>query len=261
MNNKRKIVKVVIALIIALISIFGVTRFATSTNFHAKSIEALDDKRGTVMELAAASTAASAAITLIPGDTATPIAEKLADLSSYFLIVLCAIFLEKYLLTITGYAAFMILIPAACLLYAANVFLENEMCKYLVRKIAVFGLAIFLVVPASIKVSNLIEKTYDSSVEATIQNAKDTTEEIGESTEEEEDGSIVSQIISKVKGGVTEVTQKLENVLSNFVEAIAVMIVTSCIIPILVLLFFIWLIKVILGVNISIPGGLPGRKI
>lgn len=75
-----------------------------------------------MLELTAASTAASAAITLLPGDTATPIAEKLADLSGYFLIVLCAIFLEKYLLTITSYVSFTILIPAACALGIAALF-------------------------------------------------------------------------------------------------------------------------------------------
>lgn len=60
-----------------------------------------------------ATTATSALITLIPGDVGTPIAEKVADLSGYLLIVLCAIFLEKYLVTITGYAAFKIFIPVA----------------------------------------------------------------------------------------------------------------------------------------------------
>ena len=66
-----------------------------------------------------ASTAASAAITLLPGDAATPIAEKLADISGYFLLALCAIYLEKYLLTVTAYATFRLLVPAACLLLAA----------------------------------------------------------------------------------------------------------------------------------------------
>ncbi len=56
-------------------------------------------KKTTALELTAAATAASAAITLIPGDAGTPIADKLADLSSYFLIVVCAIYLEK----ISGY--------------------------------------------------------------------------------------------------------------------------------------------------------------
>ena len=44
------------------------------------------------------------------------------DLSGYFVVVLCAIFLEKYLVTITGFAAFKVLIPIACVLISANVF-------------------------------------------------------------------------------------------------------------------------------------------
>ena len=66
---------------------------------NAHAIQSLDDKKTTALELTAAATAASAAITLIPGDAGTPIADKLADLSSYFLIVVCAIYLEKYLVT------------------------------------------------------------------------------------------------------------------------------------------------------------------
>ena len=100
----------------ALLSIFAVGKRASDPAYHQASIDALAEKQETVLELTAASTAASAAITLLPGDAATPIAEKLADLSGYFLIVLCAIFLEKYLLTITSYMSFTILIPAACAL-------------------------------------------------------------------------------------------------------------------------------------------------
>lgn len=94
-DRAKRTVKAVILIIVALVSIFVLSRFATSTEFHAKSIAALDEKRTTVMELTAASTAASAAITLIPGDAVTPIAEKLADLSSNFLLVICAIWLEN----------------------------------------------------------------------------------------------------------------------------------------------------------------------
>lgn len=49
------------------------------------------------------------------------------------------------------------------------------------------------------------------------------------------------------------VVEKVENILNDFVEALAVMIVTSCVIPIVVIIFFIWLVKNILGMNISIP--------
>ena len=81
-----RIICVAAAVILALASIFGVAKLTTDPAFYQKSIAALEEKQETVLELTAASTAASAAITLLPGDTATPIADKLADLSGYFLI-------------------------------------------------------------------------------------------------------------------------------------------------------------------------------
>lgn len=248
----KKTIKVIVSILIALISVFYLSKFATSTDFHAKTIASLDEKKSTVLELTAASTAASAAVTLLPGDTATPIAEKLTDLSSYFLIVICAIFLEKYLLTITGYASFIILIPLACLLYCINVFLERDSWKYLIRKIAVFALAIVLVIPASVKVSDLIESTYKASIDEAISTAKETTVDVEKATEDEDEG-LFSGLISKVGSGITDVTEKVQNVVNRFIEALAVMLVTSCVIPIVVLLFFVWLIKIMLGVDINLP--------
>lgn len=251
MNNKRKrIIKIVIPLILALISVFVLARYTTSTEYHAKTIQSLDDKKTTVMELTAASTAASAVITLIPGDTGTPIAEKLADLSSYFLVVLCAIFLEKYLLTITGYAAFVILIPIACVLYSASEIFRKSIWKRFAYKLVLFGLGIYLVVPVSVKASDMIEKTYQASIEKTIDSAKQTSEEIKNSNDEDEKSG-VSGLISKVKDGVSDTTSKIENVLNDFIEALAVMIVTSCLIPILVMIFLVWIIKSVLGMDMT----------
>lgn len=253
MNRKNEtMIKAIIPVVIALISIFVLARAAASPELHAKTIASLDDKKTTVMELTAASTAASAAITLLPGDTATPIADKLADLSSYFLIVLCALYLEKYLVTITGYVAFAILIPAACIVLSASVLLKKSMWKALAAKLIVFGLAIFLVVPASVKLSNMIEDTYNSSIEKTLESAKQTTDEIEKDAENEDEG-VLSGIISSVKDGVENVTKKLENVLNNFIEALAVMLVTSCVIPIVVLLFFVWLVKMVFGSAVGLP--------
>lgn len=256
-NDTKRIIKIFLPIIAALLSVFVLARYATSTDFHAKTIESLDDKKSTVMELTAASTAASTAITLLPGDTATPIAEKLADLSSYFLVVLCAIYLEKYLLTITGYLAFVVLIPIGCLLLFIHVFHKNDAWKYFAKKLILFGLAIVLVIPSSIKVSDMIEKTYHSSIEKMIESAKQTTEEVKQSAEVDmkntETEGILSGFISKVTNGVSDITQKIENVLNNFIEALAVMIVTSCIIPIVVLMLYVWLVRSILGIDINFP--------
>lgn len=247
--NKKTILKVVIPLVVALLSICVISKHASSVEFHKKTIESLDEKKTTVMELTAASTVAATTITLLPDDTATPIAEKLTDLSGYFLIVLAALYLEKYLLTITGYAAFTILIPAACVLLSASVFWNGEVLRNLAKRLALFGLAIFLVIPTSIKVSDMIEATYDSSIQETLDSAKKTTEEIEKDAKE--DQGIIEGIISKVKDGISGIMKKIESVLNNFIEALAVMIVTSCVIPMLVLVFFVWIVKVLLGVDIK----------
>ena len=41
--------------------------------------------------------------------------------------------------------------------------------------------------------------------------------------------------------------------MSNFIDAIAILLITSCVIPIIVLIFLMWIIKMIFGINISLP--------
>ena len=133
----------ILPLLAALFSFFVLSNIASSSEFHKHSIAALEEKQTTVLELPhVLRCSASAAITLIPGDAATPIAEQLADLSSHFLVVLCAIYLEKYLLTITGFLAFKVLIPVACLAYILNVIFDWKGLRLLAGKLAAFGLLI-----------------------------------------------------------------------------------------------------------------------
>ncbi len=308
MKNNFEYKKCIIAVILLLVAILSVTvigKYVSAPENHQKTIASLDEKKQTVMELTAASTVTSALITLLPGDTATPIAEKMADVSGYLLIVLCAIYLEKYLVTITGYVAFTYLIPAACVLWILNLFFANATVRKLAAKLAVFGIAIFLVVPASVKISDLIGDTYQAQIEATIEDAKSTQNilensdsgndtgeaEIGTGTTEaatantqektnSESGSVsnifdwakdafssakdsVANVVENVTISTEELVQKVENSLNHFIEAVAVMIITSCVIPMLVLLLFFWMVKIVLDVDLSgvkIKGMLPERK-
>lgn len=256
--DRKKLHLAVIPLVIAFFSVFVLAGVASSPQFHADTIAALDEKQTTVLELTAASTAASAAITLLPGDTATPIAEKLADLSTGFLLVLCAIYLEKYLLTITGMVTFDFLIPAACILYLAHLFGGWEVPRILARKLVIFGLAIVLVIPASVKVSDLIENTYRTSIDAAVESAKESAGEVedssGQLAEETEEG-FLEGLLSKLTDGIAAigsgVSEKVGETVNRLVEALAIMLVTACVIPILVLLFFIGLIKTLFSVDLS----------
>lgn len=302
----KKYIIVVILLLVAILSVTVIRKYASAPENHQKTIASLDEKKQTVMELTAASTVTSALITLLPGDTATPIAEKMADVSGYLLVVLCAIYLEKYLVTITGYVAFTYLIPIACGLWILNLIFANATVRKLAAKLAVFGLAISLVVPASVKISDLIGDTYQAQIEATIEDAKNTqnilenssvvddtnaTETTGigttgtatQNTQEKDNsttGSVtnifdwakdaisnaqesVSNVVDNVVVSSEDLVQKVENSLNHFIEAVAVMIITSCVIPMLVLLLFFWMVKIVLDVDLSgvkIKGMLPEHK-
>lgn len=61
----------------------------------------------------------------------------------------------------------------------------------------------------------------------------------------------MSNAVENVTLSSEELVQKVENSLNRFVEAVAVMLITSCVIPILVLLVFFWLIKILLDVDFS----------
>lgn len=235
--NKR--LKLLILVMLAIISFCVLAPIASSPKIYKKTIVSLDEKRITVTELAAASAATSSAITLLPGETATPIANELTNLTSYFMLVLGVIYLEKYLLTIIGFLVFKILVPMTCILSAMNLFYQSEVYKNIIRKIMITGILMLCIIPISERISGLINQTYEESMQLTLELVKE------EVTFEEDENGGISAIISKVKNGVTNVAQKIENVLINFIEAIAVMLVTSCLIPIIVWLFFAWLIKFI----------------
>ena len=52
---------------------------------------------------------------------------------------------------------------------------------------------------------------------------------------------------------VTGLAESAKNALSVFIDAIAVLIITTCVIPILVIMFFLWLIKMLFGITINLP--------
>lgn len=242
-----------------LLSHFVAAEHLSRPATYADSISVLDEKQSTVLTLTATTTAASAAITLLPGDVATPIAEKLADLSTGFLIVLCAIFLEKYLLTIIGYVSFAWLIPFALILLSIDAFVNWDTLKKLGSKLLIFGFLISLVIPSGVRISSLIDATYHSSIETTIEETKSATAEIenetADSADEKEDG-FMSGFVSKVTGGISGLTssiyEKISNAVNKTFEALAVLLVTSCLIPILVIFVFIWLINITFSSNLTI---------
>jgi hypothetical protein len=138
----------------------------------------------------------------------------------------------------------------------------RSMLAGLSARLTVFGIAISLVVPISVSVSNIIEATYETSMNQTIEALEQTADEAEAAAADAEAGTsnngnpfvnLITSIPENVSNAATGVSQEVQARLNMFIETLAVMIVTSCVIPILVLLFFLWLAKTILGVRIEVP--------
>jgi hypothetical protein len=247
-------------LLIALLSFFVISKVVTAPDFNAATIQSLDDKKVTVMKLAATAAASSTALSLLPGDVATPIANQIAELSTYFIVILGAILLEKILLSVVGYVSFTFIIPIACFLGILYLYLKIETLRNLAIKLALFGIVIFITIPVSIKMSDLIYDTYQNSIEQTIETAKANEEEIEEKKKEfaEEDKNwlekiegYLSNITSKIGADIQSIVKKGEDSLTSFLDAIATMLIISCVIPIVVILIFAFVIKIMFGFDSS----------
>lgn len=274
-NHIFRIVMIVLCIVIALVSNIVLAKNYSSPEYtvNKKTITYLDEKKTTALELCAGATALSAAITLIPGDTGTPIAEKLTDLSGYFLIVVSAIYLEKYLLTILGALTFRWLIPAAMIAIALYFGIRRDFFWKLGVKILIFGLAVYAVIPVSVHVSQLIYNTYQESIDTTLaetENLISQTEENAQSSTESDQNSgnegFFAGLVDKAKDTIEQAkdtasiaTEQFKYMLNKFIDGLAVLIVTTCLIPILVMVFFVWIVKMILGTAITQPAAMvPG---
>lgn len=246
--------KLIITLVLVVLGIFMFTKMASSTYLEQMNqdiISSLDQKKVTVMKLAASSTAASTAVTLIPGDVGSPLAENLADISDYLLIIIIAIWLQKYLIAIAGVISFKVFFPATCLLLIFYIFSKKDIFIRIALKLALFGLMIFAIVPTSVSISNHIEATYQSSIQETITKTEKENKRIDSKLQKSDKKFNIKNILDRVNGEKSKLINNMENSLSNMIDAVAVMIVTTCLIPVLVLMAFIWLTNMIFGISIN----------
>lgn len=264
--SREKIIILVVCLLAAILSFTVIASYTSSQGFMNPILQSLDEKKQDVLELTAASTGASIGITALPGDIATPIAEKMASISQYLLIVICAIYLEKYLVTVMGFVTFRILIPIGLALLAVGTAVNNRVWHRIAFRLILFGLALFCVIPISVHISDFISDSYKETLEAAVAASSKEDQNTGQpagAQEEEEDKSLWERILDfpeeaaeaaeSAMNGASEITKEkindLQVMLNNFMESVAVMIITSCVIPILVLLFFVYLIKLVFDIS------------
>lgn len=294
------VLRIVIPLLIAIVSFALLSNYASSDKMHSNAIATLQAKQDKVLQLSAASTAIAAGASLVLGDRAVAVSNKLLDLTGYFIIILSAILLEKYLVTTMGLVSFKILVPIACVIFSIFTIIDRENMRKFAAKLMVFAVVAFFVIPFSVVISNVIESTYGNTINKTIEvgesikdelelysdnnitdeskenvnnnkvkedvveetnstkNNGNVLENIGKSVEEfvsgakEKATSTFGNVVKTVTGKAKEWIDKLTTQLNNMIDAIAVMIVTTCVIPLLVIIFLIWIAKMLFSINVDI---------
>ena len=98
---------------------------------------------------------------------------------------------------------------------------------------------------------NSVEAIIQTTEEMTVTEPKMEATPAGERSWWENIWQEAKSTVDKVTNSVEAVPEKLSDLCNRFIEAIAVLIITSCAIPVLVLLGFLWLIKLFLGLEIS----------
>ena len=262
---------IVLLIVAALVSEFALRPHFEQVETWESTIEVIDAKKSNVLALTTSSLALSAAITAIPDDAGTPVAEQLSQLAGNLGIVLAVLYLEKYLLTILSFLSFGVLIPIVCVLFAISLGIHGRLSTS--RVLRVLGIRVLIVaaiaitvVPASVWVTQRVDETYQVSIAQEEAKAKAKAEEKAakesksKSEQKQENKSFLDQLVdgaaqlgSALSSGVQSLTDSVITQATNLIEGAIVMIVTSCLIPLLVLAAFLWMGHALLGIDVSAP--------
>lgn len=232
-NIIRNICIVLVFTLLAVVSIAKITPQATSKENHEYSINQIDEKIERTLALAGVAAGSATVMSLLPEDWCTPIADQLAELAKFFLLVLSALYVEKYLISVSGFITFAILIPVALALICGGIVFGKSTFKSMGLKIAAVGVVIYMIVPISVMTSDLIYTSEQQKIDTAI----------GSYNNLDFQDNSSDNLLTKLKNTVLGTMEKATGFVKSLIDALAVTIVTTCMIPLLVFLFLIWGVK------------------
>ena len=237
----RKKIWIGILIAIALISLFVFRPMLSRPEQYKHSTSKIDTSIETVIQLATASTLASVAISAIPDDTATPIANQLAELSDIFLAILAVLWTEKLLQPLLGLVSFGLLIPCSCFCLIVYCFDEvvyklNDKTKSALKsigiKLLILAILLYTLIPCSLMVSGTIEDMFEDSIqsatnsvleignEITKIDSEEITETIDEQEEKAEGGFFLFNWIRGAGDAIGNAASSVGNAIGNAASSI-----------------------------------------
>lgn len=267
-ETKNKIGVTVILAAIALISIFFLSGYFSSDKILKGTYAYLDKKRNQVLGISGTTTAAAMLIGALLKTSGTGIISALTGLQKPCLTVLAALFAERHLAGLFVLISFRYIVPAVCLLYMVHIWTNHASFKLIARKFSALAIILILLIPGSVGISKQIERlsSADEKIEAVqsienLQKSDETSSDQNTSTNEDtdedtsKDESIWSEAWDAISSKAKETEEKAKIWINNIIDALVIMIVTACVIPVLVFLFLFWILKQIFNLDIPVVTG------
>ncbi len=258
-EHKWRVVAIIALLAIILCSLFVFANLATNPQSYKKTIQSIDEKKVTVLGVSAAIAGSATLLAAVPDDSTTPLAEEMMDLSSYLVIVVCILVLEKSLLTVFGAVSCYLLIPLACILFIVCLVRYKRELMAWGQKLFVLALALLFLVPGAMKLSDYIYEVNQVTIEQEVEEIVEDT-----NTEAAEDlpwyKKLWNSVTTAVENTVDKALDSGKKALNQFIDAVSVFVIAYCAVPIVIVLLFFWLAKYLFNLNIPAEKLLPGQN-
>ena len=248
---------ILILVLIGVFSFFVITSWLPDRGFIKDSIKSVEESSNTVMKFAAATLSTSLAISALPDDFATPLADSLADMNIYFIAILVMLHFEQLLIRYGVKLAFAIAIPAACGIGILAILLKKELLKGIAARVAVLGLAVALVVPCSTHITNYVAADLTAYVENTIADTEDGADKLNEAmdggTEEQTIFEKLSDLFQTAINDMSNLLTHFQNTIRKCMNSIAILILTNCLMPIVNFFILKWILKETFHIALPMP--------
>ena len=257
MNRTEKLTKILFAVFLMVFSITVLSCKIPESAYVQESLASLEKSQATIMKFSGTTLSTSLAMSALPTDFATPLATTVSDLNTYFVFMFAVIFVEKLIVIEGSGLALTYIIPAACLLYLFFVLTSWETLKKFATKLLILGISIVMVIPLSTHFTETVCQDYLLYVDETIAEANEGSDKINDVMSLDEEGSNLfdklSDAFKTALQGASDLLTYFNNVIKKCVNSVAIMLVTTFVLPLLILLIFRWLLKELFSLNIAFP--------
>ena len=267
MKYTEKLTKILLFIFVIVFSIVVLARKVPETKYVQYTIERLEKSQNTIAAFSGTTLATSLAISALPDDFASPLANTVSDLNKYFIFMFAVIFVEKLLVVEGSKVVLTWIVPLACGLYIAFVLTSKEVFRKFASKLLILAISLIVVIPFSTYLTETVCKDYLVYVDETIAEADAGAEKINEiMMAGDEEVNFFDKLSNAFKTAIQSVSDLLtyfKNVVRKCVNAIAIMLVTTFVVPVLILMLFRWWLKELFSLHIPNPNisiRLPRRK-